>query len=265
MTLFEKLKNRTGYTETDPRVTIPEALSRAEELGVAGAEINMNFRSHFPERYDENMKNEIRNAVEESGTELSFHGPVDISLISRHKPIQEAAARRMSAFIETAIALGGKRFTFHPGQAAFMRPSEKEVVFYRRKHPQYLTDAFLASLTEIAKTAYRRVELIMEITHPLDKPVMDIISKFAREGLLAFAYDTAHYNSYEFIDGNLEYIKCCHLNDRKGKKAHIPLGNGDVDLKGAIEKIIGSDCFFIIESGRFEWVRQSIDFLKSLE
>ncbi|MCP4633089.1 MAG: sugar phosphate isomerase/epimerase [candidate division Zixibacteria bacterium] len=264
MHLLNRINLQLGYTETDPKVLIPEALKRAKDLGLAGVEINLNFSIYFPERLTEDKIAKWRKAVDKSDIELSCHGPVDISLISRHDPIRKAAASRMCEFIELAIKLGAKRFTFHPGRAAFMKASKNQVLFFNRQYPQYLVNAFLESLTEIAKTAYDRIQLLLENTHELDEPVMKIIRRFAEEGLLAFAYDTAHGKDDSFLDNNIDYIKCCHLNDRLEDRSHLQLGTGNSNIAKAIERLKDRDCFFIIESGKYETVIKSIEYLRSI-
>ena len=53
MSLFDVISSRLGYTETDSSISIPKALERAEALGLAGVEINLNFGSFFPEKIRE--------------------------------------------------------------------------------------------------------------------------------------------------------------------------------------------------------------------
>jgi sugar phosphate isomerase/epimerase len=263
MSLFDKIRRRLAYAETDRAASIPEAIKRAGNLGLAGAEINLNFQSFFPENLKPEIIDEWREAVDSSDTWISFHAPVDISLISRHDSIREASAGRMCGFIDLALRLGGRRFTFHPGRAVFLRPSRDELLFFRKKYPRHLTDAFLNSLTEIIKTSYKRIQLLIEQTHTLDQPMMEIIQRFADEGMIAFAYDTAHGTDDSFIDDHLKHIRCCHLNDRRGDRSHLPLGNGEINLIPVIEKLSETDCDFVIETGRYDDVKKSIDFLKS--
>jgi len=264
LSLFDVISSRLGYTETDSSISIPKALERAEALGLAGVEINLNFNSYFPETIKEYDIKEWRAEVDNSHIELSFHGPVDISLISRHQSIQKAAINRLCEFIELAVRLGGKRFTFHPGRAAFMRPSQHAVLFFRNKYPQQLVNAFLNSLTDVIAFADGRIKIFIENTHTPDKPIMDIIRRFAQEHFLSFAYDTAHSDHSKFLADHTEFIKVCHLNDRQGDHSHIPLGSGEIDFAPVIELLARKDCFFIIEAGKYESVRQSVEYLKSI-
>ncbi len=263
MSLFDDLNGRLGYTETDPEITIPEALERAEELELSGVEMNFNFRSLFPERFDQSKIEEWGQATSDSNMQLSFHAPVDISLMSRHEHIRKASTERLCEFVELACNLNGKRFTFHPGRAAFLKPSQNAVMFFTKKYPGYLVNSFLKSLTEIITFANRRIALLIENTHLFDKPVANIIKQFAEESLIELAYDPAHGLCESFLNDYLKFIKVCHLNDRKGNRSHLALGDGEIDISRTIRSLMDADCFFVIESKNIDEVKKSILYLRS--
>ncbi|MBD3234282.1 MAG: TIM barrel protein [candidate division Zixibacteria bacterium] len=263
MSFFDRIKNRLGYTETDPKIAIPEALQRAKELELSCVEMNLNFRSLFPERFDQAKLDEWGKMARDSDIQLSFHAPVDISLMSRHEPIRKASAERLCEFIELACNLNGERFTFHPGRAAFLKPAQDNVMFFTKKYPSYLVNSFLKSLTEIITSANQRIDLLIENTHLFDKPVADIIKQFAEENLIALAYDPAHGLSQSILSDYRKYIKVCHLNDRKGNRSHLALGDGEINIRRVIQSLMDTDAVFIIESRNIDEVRKSISYLKS--
>lgn len=268
MTIYEKIRERLGFTDSHQGETVQDSIDFAAQHGFKIVEINLNRSSLFPENFDSATRNSIRSHAEKVGVNLSFHGPVDISLMPRHGVIREAGVLRLREMIDFAYDLGGKTFTVHPGRVAFFHAADSKVYFLKKRYPQIYFEALRSSLRELSSHSKGRVDLCIENTYHLDEMVREIIEESLSRNELHLTWDVAHAGmgdekaqkeTFDFFRSHLDKIRVVHLHDRREGASHLVIGSGQIDFSPVFRLLADSQAYFIIE------MRNRADTILSLE
>jgi sugar phosphate isomerase/epimerase len=256
VSLYEKIRERLGFADPYQGETIQDSVDFAAEHGFRIAEINLNRSRLFPENFSSQDRDSIGDYAKSNGVSLSFHGPVDVSLMPRHKVIREASILRFKEMIDFASDLGGRTLTVHPGRVAFFHAAENKVYFLKRHYPKTYFEALKNSLRELSSFAQGRIGLCIENTYHLDEAVKEVIEAVLSESELYLTWDVAHAAigderaqkaTFSFFESHLEKIKVVHLHDRQGGASHLVIGTGEIDFSPVFRLLADSEAYFIIE------------------
>jgi len=125
--MVKKILNRIGYAASIGEVDIPTTIKYAKEMGYNALEINLNIPSFFPEEYDKEERKKIKELVNETGINLSFHAPEDIFLTHIHDEVRKAGLNYLKKCIDFAWEIGGNKITFHPGDSVCFTQVNRKV------------------------------------------------------------------------------------------------------------------------------------------
>lgn len=225
--------------------SILETLDRAKSVGYDGVEI---WADHFY-RYDDRADT-IRNKAHELGLELTLHAPsYDLNPISSNAGIAKESKRQIFEAIVLAEVLGAKLIVIHPGR--FSSSQDTKDIFF----PKLI--AFAKEVSEFSKEKALRVTFEMMEKRPKEffqTPQDAKILMNEKIDGIGLTVDIAHLytvgDEKEMIE-NLDdaWIKHIHISDSGYGKTHLPLGEGEVDLGGALRLLPKEyDGFLTIEA-----------------
>jgi sugar phosphate isomerase/epimerase len=206
----------------------------------------------------------------ELGLELSLHAPFyDLNISSINPGIRESSRQQMLQSIELAGQLGARMIVLHPGRMS----SGKD---YRRDSWARFEEAMAA----IAEKAVEEgttvgVENMRKRRRELFVRPADLRRFFSQSwSRVGLTFDLAHaatVTSPSRYIAELEgdWIVHAHLSDNSPKKVHLPLGEGDLDIKAVLRTLQQKyDGLVIIEGyvpGRCEEIAiHNIEFLRGL-
>ncbi|WP_370778838.1 TIM barrel protein [Clostridium sp.] len=66
-----------------------------------------------------------------------------------------------------------------------------------------------------------------------------------------------------FINKNIKKLMHMHIHDAINYKNHLPLGRGNIDIKGMINIAIKNKCTCVLETKTIEGLRQSVKYIKN--
>lgn len=256
MSLYEKIRPRLGFADPYQGETIQDSVDFAAQRGLGIVEINLNRSRFFPENFSSQERNSIRTYAENREVSLSFHGPVDVSLMPRHRVIREASILRLREMIDFADDLGGKTFTIHPGRVAFFHAGENKVYFLKKHYPKTYFEALKSSLRTLSSHADGSISLSIENTYHLDEAVREVIETVLSENELYLTWDVAHAGggdskaqkeTFSFFESHLDKIRVVHLHDRREGKTHLAIGTGEIDFSSIFRLLADSEACFIVE------------------
>jgi len=256
VSLYEKIRPRLGFADPYQGETIQDSVDFAAQRGLGIVEINLNRSRFFPENFSSQERNSIRTYAENREVSLSFHGPVDVSLMPRHRVIREASILRLREMIDFADDLGGKTFTIHPGRVAFFHAGENKVYFLKKHYPKTYFEALKSSLRTLSSHADGSISLSIENTYHLDEAVREVIETVLSENELYLTWDVAHAGggdskaqkeTFSFFESHLDKIRVVHLHDRREGKTHLAIGTGEIDFSSIFRLLADSEACFIVE------------------
>ena len=252
--------------------SIREAVDFAFKNGFSSVQIETTMPNFFPEKYDEETRDEIRSYADSRNVVLKVHSPGEgFSLQTLHTSIQQAIIRRQQEIIDFAGDLGAKLVTIHPGTVpVFTIPGKGNVpidVQYPQLHLQGLKGAFKELLD------YSRGKTLLCIENaPFTDTVMKVLSELKEEHIF-LAWDiakmyrgegTVHSKVEEFFLKHLEKVRECHLHDRKEEGGHQIIGKGFVDFKRYLKLLSNYDVEYTIEVRPIENALKSLGALRKI-
>ncbi len=186
-------------------------------------------------------KPELIKPLKECDLEICLHGPtVDLNIASLNSRIREVSKQLFLETVDLAREINTTTITIHPGQIGRRDPWLRE----------YAIDMAIKSITEVVDYGNENgikisVENMPERFSFLCNRVEEL-EKIVKETGSYATIDIGHSNTSNNTDEFLamkKKISYCHLNDNLGDKdAHLPLGEGSLDLnvlkridKGIIE------------------------------
>ncbi len=273
------LKSKLGFSEYSPGTKALDAASKCAGYGLAAFQISGDFTINFPENISADDRRAVVDFNRSNGITLHFHAPSDIPMASRHKPIRYGGVDRLIEYIALAIDLGAASFIFHPGRFAFYKISTNKLVMANKNIPDVYYKRFLDSALRLIDFAAGRIELLLENTYGFTDPVINVIDKFLESPATGLVWDIGHdvlqnrlanpnkstaADTAGFFSERLKHIKLAHLHDISGKRGHLALGTGLLDIVSFIDIISKMDIQMIIEVLSEKDLQTSLNYLESL-
>jgi sugar phosphate isomerase/epimerase len=224
-----------------------ESLDFAAGLGLGLIELNANMPWFFPERFDAELRQSLRDKSQDAGVTLAIHAPEEISLISPHATLLKAGMERMRDFIDLAADLKAQVLTCHLG-GNYLRwaTGDAKVLFPHQVYPERMAESLRLSAPALAERAAEvGVKLSLENAGCFEPTVIQqIVGEVLDSYPMHLTWDMGHSNTKggriedqeRFMLGRLECVALIHLHDNDGLvDAHAALGTGTVDLHRALE------------------------------
>jgi len=278
ISINKDLKSKLGFSEYSHSMKVSDVAAKCKQYGLAAYQISGDFSINFPENVNKDDRRAVADFDNSNDINLHFHAPGDIPMASRHNAIRYGGVDRLKEFIALAIDLGAKSFIFHPGRFAFYKISSDKLVMANKNIPDVYYQRFLDSALRLADFAAGRIELLLENTYGFTAPIINVIDKFLESPCTGLVWDIGHmirHNSTfgqsqsvagtaEFFSERLKYIKLAHLHDVSGKRGHLALGTGVLDIPSFIDIISKLNIQMIIEVFSEKDLHASLKYLESL-
>jgi len=273
------LKQKLGFSEYSPALKVSEVAAKCSQYGLAAFQISGDYSINFPENVNKDDCQAVANFNRSNNITLHFHAPGDIPMASRHQAIRYGGIDRLKEFIALAIDLGARSFIFHPGRFAFYKISTDKLVMAHKNIPEEYYKRFLDSALRIVDYAEGRIELLLENTYSFTDPVIKVIDKFLESPSTGLVWDIGHMvqqnkissqnqsndnSTGEFFSARLAHIKLAHLHDISGKRGHLALGTGILDIASFVDIIGKLNIQMIIEVLSDKDLQTSLKYLESL-
>lgn len=245
--------------------SIIETLNRAKNIGYDGVEI---WADHFYRQSDE--PHSTKHKAKELGLELTLHAPsYDLNPLSSNSGIAKESKRQIFDAIRLGEELGAKLIVIHPGH--FSSSQDTKDKFFPR------LIEFAKEVSEFSKDIELQITFEMMEKRPKEFfQTDDDAKRLMSQNIdgIGLTVDIAHLytvgDEKEMLKNlNEEWIKHIHISDSGYGKTHLPLGEGEVDLVGALKLLLKSfDGLLTIEAailGRGEeLVEKNFTYLNNL-
>lgn len=247
---YKNIFDRLGYAATLGEENICTVIDFAKKKGFTAIEINLNVPAFFPEKYNKQEREEIKEKVEKEGIILSFHAPEDIPLYHLHPSVRRAGLDRMKECIDFAREIGGQKITIHPGESVCFTQTDKKI-YLIDVYAEDFKRIFKESLIELRDHARDGVKVCIENVGNFNNLIKDVLQELLPMGGLYLTWDIGHsYGKEEDIDffkKNLQYIRNSHIHDHNGNQDHQVIGEGKIDFMRYFQLLKDVDTSFILE------------------
>jgi len=248
--------------------SLTEFLSFASSLKVGLVELKLDRIELLPTLSSMEEMRKIRDVLETFSFRYLVHAPyIGVNLASLNPAIREASRGLVSSAIKFANFIDARLVVSHVGRLSRDYP-ERLVERAVGNAASALTS--LQSLSEdlgvtfTIENDHRSGDRVLAGTPEQIRPLLEEVG-------CRLTFDVGHANTLgrpeEFLESLRDYVVNVHLHDNDGVgDSHLPLGRGNVNLKGVFTALGGSlrDIPLIIECHSFADIRESLKVVRSL-
>lgn len=245
--------------------TLEDNCALCRDLGLKFVEINMSFPQYQPETMQPERLNALRR---EYGIFFTVHIDEALDPCTFNK---RAARAYVDTVLETArIAkeAGIPTLNMHLLRGIYVTLPEKRVFLYGENEREYL-EGMCSFRDAFSAVADGKVKLCMENTDGFDLPfLVDAIDLVLQSPDTALTFDIGHDNAINHIDEPIimargDRLIHMHMHDGLGKRVHLALGDGDMDIPRFLEMAEEHDCRVVLETKTVAALRKSVAYLKA--
>lgn len=207
-----------------------DALGAIARCGFDAAEIWVDHA--WDERHGTDVGS-IRDKLKQLGLRATVHCPIlDINITSANRGIRAESVRQNLLAIDFARDVGAELIVIHPGSRFSARES---LAAHWNYQIQSISEILAYARKEKVAAAVENMDSNKEVVSVRDQ--MDLQRLFTQceieNGLITL--DTTHLRTtekvLEFVEKSSEQIAHLHLSDALGDQMHLPLDEGNLDLK----------------------------------
>ncbi len=244
--------------------SLEENFKLAKELGLDFVELNLNFGYCRGEMELGNVKE----LLDKYGLEATLHF-YDEADFGTYDEVVEAYTKLLVKYAK----LGNgyiKLINFHNNGGPVVTISGTKNYLYQKEYATYLPK-LLNNFKKVEQVCSENgAKMVIENVDTAKGAafLMDNFEAFNNAGF-GLNLDTGHDSLMggdflKMIEGNNLPLNEMHLHDSDGKKCHLSLGKGTLDLKHLKELAVKNDAYVLVEVKSSEDLRESIPFFRNL-
>ena len=243
---------------------IAECCKVAAECGLDFVEINMSFPQYQPENMDIAAIKEI---ALKYNLFFTIHADEQMNPFDFNKKVSECYFEVMRDTIRTAKALDIPVINLHLMKGVYVTLPGKVILLTDVYFEEYLTRVkkFIKMCEEEIGDSGVTVAIENVDTNPFTESQLKALTEFMKSPAFALTLDTGHedclgYKDTPVFEKYREKLVHMHLHDSDGKKPHLALGDGKLDIKSKLSAFSGNTC--LIEVKTVEGLKKSVKYLK---
>jgi len=237
----------------------------ASENGLDFVEINMSFPQYLPSALDVRKINDVSCRL---GLGFTIHADEQLNPFDFNKSVSECYFGVMRDTIRFALAIGARVINMHLLKGVYVTLPDKVVLLNDVYRDEYLerVDEFIRMCEEEIGEGELKIAIENVDSNPFTKSQIEAISHFMRSDKFGLTLDTGHEFCLNFQDSPViakyqDKLIHMHLHDAKGRSAHLPLGEGGVNVAEKLS-LLDDSYTCLIEVKNIDGLKKSIKYLK---
>ena len=238
--------------------------SFCERQGLDFLELNMNLPEYQPEVLDPDL---LRRLALHKGIGLTVHLDETLNVCDFNSDIARAAQHTVQKTLELAARLEIPILNLHLPSGVYFTLPEGKVWLFDRYQDHYLRQMEQlrqmcsqyagAGVTVCAENCggfhrFQQEALELLLESPVFGLTLDVGHDFRAQG--------ADRLFMERYSGRIVHL---HLHDSDGQQDHLPLGEGQADLLGALELAERRNCRVVLEVKTADGLNRSLEWLRT--
>jgi len=237
----------------------------AKRLGLDFIEMNMSFPEYTKERID---ADELRKIAEDYGIFYTIHADEFLNPFDFNSNVSECYFSVMKDTIEVAKKIGAKIINLHLLKGIYVTLPERVILLTDVYFDEYIEKVRrFVSLCE-SEIGGSGIKICIENVDSnafSSSQIKALDDVFMKSPVFFLTLDTGHEFCLEGKDTFVfekypDRLMHMHLHDAKGRKPHLALGDGEIDIKSKLSLLTGDTC--LIEVKTIEGLEKSVKYLK---
>lgn len=238
-----------------------ESAALCRELGFSFVELNMNLPQY--QQLDADLLQDVSARYQ---VYFTIHLDENLDVCSFNPKVADAYLQTMLDAICFARRSGIQVLNMHLQQGVYFTLPDKKVYLYDMNRSHFLSRV-QETITLCENAAQNMVTVCIENTGVLGMPFLrEAAGIFLQSPLFGLTFDIGHDHSAggvdkPFILQHTDKLKHFHIHDALGRKNHMALGTGELDLVWYIALAKKNHCRAVLEVKTTQALRKSVDWL----
>lgn len=242
-----------------------ECAALCRDLGLDFIELNTNFPQYLPQKLDGRELTEI---AEEFGVIYSIHLDDNMNIADFNPYVAQGYWKTMVETIELAKQVKIPVLNMHMNRGAVYTLPDRKVYFFGVYREQYLKN--IEDFRKICEDAVgdSEIRICIENTDGYTDFQQEAVERLLESPVFGLTLDIGHFYCAEYTDSALyqkhEKRLChMHMHDAKdGKKDHLPLGKGVLDVEHFLNLANGHNATVVLETKTAAGLTESVQWLR---
>jgi len=244
---------------------LDESAALCEELRLNFVELNMNLPQYQVESIGKIQ--ELSEIAKRYHIYYTIHLDENMNVCDFNSSVAQAWIETVTSTIQIAKKLKVPVLNMHMNNGVYFTLPGKRVYLYEEYKDIYLQK--LKNFRDICEHEIGNDNNIISIENtygylPFQKEGIDLLLE---SKVFSLTWDIGHSHSAgkfdeEYIISKVDRLRHFHIHDALGKRNHLALGSGEIDLNRKLELAKRNDCRCVVETKTVEALRASIEWIR---
>lgn len=243
-----------------------EALGLCRELGLDFVELNMNLPQYQAAGLEDTAYLKALGQKYQAG--YTIHLDENLNVCDFNRAVAAAYTETVERAIRAAKAIGAPVLNMHVNHGVYFTLPDRKVLLFERYFEQYMRSwkSFRAVCEEAAEDS--DIVICIENMDGYTEYEKEAIEFLLESRVFGLTWDIGHSHGVgdvdeAFILAHRDKLRHFHIHDGLGRKNHMTLGTGEIDLKQRLHIAEECGCRCVVETKTAESLRKSVDWLRA--
>ena len=244
--------------------TLEECAKLCAELELYFIELNMNLPQYQLDKIDVEY---FKSIADEYGIYYTIHLDENMNFSDFNPYVAEAYMKTVADTIKIAKRLDIKVLNMHMAKGVYFTLPDRKVFLFSEYKEQYLKST--VDFRDMCETAIgdADIKICIENSDGYEDFQKEAIELLLESNVFALTFDIGHNHGTggideKFIMKHKDSLQHMHLHDAEGRKNHLALGTGEMDIQKYLGLAKEQNCRVVLETKTIDGLKQSVEWLK---
>ena len=243
--------------------TLENCAKLCAELELDFIELNMNLPQYQLDKIDVDY---FKSIADKYGKYYTIHLDENLNVCDFNSYVADAYIKTVADTIKIAKQLDIKVLNMHMAKGVYFTLPDRKVFLFSEYKEQYLKS--IIDFRNVCENAIGEndIKICIENCNGYEDFQKEAIELLLESKVFALTFDVGHNHGIggtdeEFIMKHKNRLHHIHLHDAKGRKNHLALGTGEIDIEKYIDLAKEQNCRVVLETKTIDGLKQSVEWI----
>lgn len=244
--------------------TLDECAKLCAELGLDFIELNMNLPQYQLDKIEVAY---FKSIADKYGIYYTIHLDENLNVSDFNPYVAKAYIKTVADTIEIAKQLGIKVLNMHMAKGVYYTLPDRKVLLFSEYKEQYIDS--IVNFRKMCEKIIGNADIMICIENcdGYEDFQKEAIELLLESNVFALTFDVGHNHTIcgtdeEFIMKHKDRLHHIHLHDAEGRKNHLALGTGEMDIQKYLGLAKEQNFRVVLETKTIDGLKQSVEWLK---